>query len=100
MRVGVALRVARVHGREVEGERASLVDRALGLDLAAEQPGDLPADRETEAGAAVAPARGAVGLLERLEDEAELVLRDTDTGVDDGEGHDPVGAAEGVVEKA
>jgi hypothetical protein len=40
------------------------------VDLAAEQAGDLSADREAETGSAVAPARRPVGLLERLEDQA------------------------------
>ena len=50
-------------------------------DLAAEKPRDLAADREAEAGAAVLAARGAVGLLEGLEDDALLVLGDADAGV-------------------
>jgi hypothetical protein len=41
--------------------------------LAAEQAGELAADREAEAGAAVLAAGGAVGLLERLEDDLLLV---------------------------
>ena len=59
---------------------------ALDVDLAAEQARDLAADREPEAGAAVLAAGGAVGLLERLEDELLLVLRDADAGVGDREG--------------
>ena len=39
------------------------------VDLAAEQVGDLPADRQARARSAVPPAGGAVGLLERLEDD-------------------------------
>ena len=43
--------------------------RAPDPDLAAEEPGDLAADRQPQAGAAVLPARPRVGLLERLEDD-------------------------------
>ena len=50
-------------------------------DLAAEQARDLAADRQAEAGAAVAAARRPVGLLEGLEDQPQLVLRDADAGV-------------------
>ena len=74
-----------VGGRQVERERAPLPDRALGVDLAAEQAGDLPADGQPETGAAEAPGGGAVGLLEGLEDEAQLVLRHADAGVGHGE---------------
>ena len=77
----VRLRRRRVHRREEEREGAALARRALGADLAAEQARDLAADREPEAGAAVAAARRAVGLLERLEDQPQLVGRDADAGV-------------------
>ena len=77
---------------QVERERAAPVDLALDVDLAAEQPRDLAADREAEAGAAVAPARRSVGLLERLEDQAQLVPRDADAGVLDGEPDHRLGA--------
>ena len=50
-------------------------------DLAAEQPGDLAADRQAQARAAVLAAGAAVGLLERLEDDLLLVRRDADAGV-------------------
>src|SRR5579875_3779858 len=72
-------------GGKVEGERAAVTWTARGLDLPAEQPGDVPADRKAEPGAAVTPAGGPVGLLEGLEDEALLVLGDADPGVGDGE---------------
>ena len=74
-----------VRGRQEERERAALADFALDVDLAAEQSRDLAADREPEAGAAVTAARRPVRLLEGLEDQAELVLRDADSGVHDGE---------------
>ena len=49
--------------------------------LAAEQPRQLPADRQAQAGAAVLAAGAAVGLLERLEDDLLLVGRDADAGI-------------------
>ena len=52
------------HG-QVQGERAAPPGLALDVDLAAEQVGDLPADRQAEAGAAVLAAGRPVGLLER-----------------------------------
>ena len=55
--------------------------RAAQLDLAAEQAGQLAADRQTEAGAAVLAAGAGVGLLEGLEDDALLLGRDADAGV-------------------
>ena len=61
--------------RQEERERASLARLGLDVDLAAEQPRDLPADREAEPGSAVAAARRPVRLLERLEDQAQLVVR-------------------------
>ena len=67
-----------------------LVDR----ELAAQQAGDFAADRQAQAGAAVLAAGGAVGLLEGLEDDPLLVLRDADAGVLDREGEDLAGLVE------
>ena len=69
---------------------------AVDAEVAAEQAGDLAADREAEAGAAVLAARRAVRLLERLEDQALLVLRDADAGIGDRE-RDDVGAPSAVI---
>jgi hypothetical protein len=44
--VGRELRGSDVLSRQVQRERAALVHFALGTDLATEQPGDLPADRQ------------------------------------------------------
>ena len=62
--------------------------RRLDADLAAEQPRDLAGDREAEPGAAVAARRRPVRLLERLEDQLQLVVRDPDAGVRHLEPHD------------
>ena len=90
-------RLERIDDREVEGEGAPLAGRALDPDLAAEEPGDLPADREAEAGAAVLAAGAGVGLLEGLEDDAVLVRGDADAGVADGEGDHGAGGVEDLV---
>ena len=68
-------------------------------DLAAEQPGDLAADGEAEARAAVLAARAAVGLLEGLEDDLLLVAGDADARVGDRERDDRLraGSSELVV---
>ena len=72
---------ARVHQRQVKREGAALSRRAGQADLAAQQLGQLAADRQAQAGAAVLAAGRAVGLLERLEDDLLLVARDADAGV-------------------
>ncbi len=73
--------------RASSGTKRVKVDPSLGyrtdLQLAAQQAGDLAADRQAEAGAAIFAAGRAVGLLERLEDQLLLVLRDADAGVGD-----------------
>ncbi len=63
------------------------------LDFAAEQHGQLAADGQAEAGAAVFAGGAGVGLLEGLEDEPLLFRRDADAGVLDGEGDDLLGVA-------
>ena len=76
---------------QVERELAAAPGLALDVDLAADQPGDLPADRQPEAGAAELAADRAVRLLEGLEDRPQLLGRDADAGVGDLEGQHPVG---------
>ena len=61
---------------------------ALELNLAAKQAGELTADGEAEAGATVFAAGAGIGLLEGLEDDLLLLLRDADSGVGDFEGDD------------
>ena len=84
---------AGVAQRQVEGERAALPVDAGEPDFAAEQHGQLAADGQAEAGAAVFARRAGVGLLEGLEDEPLLLRRDADAGVLDGEGDDLLGVA-------
>src|SRR5690606_4608123 len=56
---------------------------ALDPDLAAQQRHQLLRDRQPEPGAAIAPRRRAVALDERLEDAADLLAVEPDTGVRD-----------------
>ena len=74
-----------VRERQVQRERAALPRLALDADLAAEEARELAADRQAEPCSAVATRGGAVGLLEGLEDELLLVLRDAEAGVLDRE---------------
>src|SRR5438552_11385071 len=67
--------------RQVELEGTALSRVARQADLPAKQAGQLTADRQPEAGAAVLPARRAVGLLKCLEDDPLLVCRDADAGI-------------------
>ena len=85
-----------VRPRQVEGERAALSNGRGHVDLSAEQPRDLAADRQAETGAAVAAVRLALCLLERLEDQLQLVVVDPDARVDDREGERDIGLPEGV----
>src|SRR5438046_57732 len=64
------------------------------MDLAAEQACDLTTDRKPKPGTAVAPTRRAVGLLERLEDQPQLVLGYADSRIGDGEPKDGLLVAE------
>ena len=72
--------------RQVQRERAALAVDAGQPDLAAEQHGQLAADRQAQAGAAVLARGAGVGLLEGLEDQPLLLRRDADAGVLDREG--------------
>ena len=67
--------------RQVQRERAAGAGRALQRDLAAQQAGELAADREAQPGAAVLAAGARVRLLERLEDELLLLRRNADARI-------------------
>src|SRR2546429_104587 len=67
--------------RQVERERRALALLRAHLDLAAQEARDLAADRQPEPRAAVAARGAAVRLLERLEDQAQLVVGNADAGV-------------------
>src|SRR5262249_28046868 len=71
--------------RHEQREPAAPARLRFDVDLTSEQAGDLPGDRQPEAGAAVLARGRAVRLLERLEDRMQLVLGDAHARVDDGE---------------
>src|SRR5690606_29386249 len=71
----------RVVLRQVQREGAALRGGAGQADVAAQQPRQLTADGQPQAGAAVLARGRAVGLLERLEDDLLLLGRDADAGV-------------------
>src|SRR5215212_7995781 len=72
--------------REEESEGAALILGALDPDFATEQSRNLAADGKSETRTAVLAAGRAIGLLERLEDQTLLVLRDSNSGVGHREG--------------
>jgi len=81
-----------MHGhdeREIHREDAADSRFALQPDLAAQQAGQLAADRKPKASPPVLPAGGAVRLRERLEDLLLLLEGDSDARVDDPE-RDPL----------
>src|SRR5205823_13676233 len=91
---------ARLDGRDqgqVNRENAADSGLALQPDLAAEQAGELAADRKAEAGASVLTACRAVRLGERLKDRLLLLEGDADPGVDDPECQHPRGAIQAFV---
>src|SRR5439155_22337398 len=83
-----------VRQRQAKGEGASLPGRAPDANFAAKKASDFPTDRQAQPGAAVAATGSRVRLLERLEDDLELVSRDADAGVGHGECHDGAGPAQ------
>ena len=76
------------HKGKEKRERAALAGAALHADLTAEQMRKLGTDRQTQPRAAETPARGAVGLAERFENDLLLVRRNADARIDDRERHD------------
>ena len=71
---------------EPDGEARALGGRALDGDVAAHEAGELAADGEPEARAAVLPGGRRVRLRELLEQPAELLRRHADAGVGHGDG--------------
>src|SRR5439155_26177691 len=76
--IGLPFLAQRETGREVE--RAPPIDLALHPDTAPHQVDELGGDRQAEAGAAVAPGHGAVGLDEGGEDRRLLLPWNADSG--------------------
>ena len=80
-------RGADISQRQIEREGAAHAGRAAQMDLPAKQVGQLAADGEAQAGAAVLAAGAGVGLLEGLEDDLLLLDRNADAGIGDLERH-------------
>src|SRR5258706_7097530 len=74
--------------RQIESELRAGAFLARHANLAAEETGDLAADRKTEACAAELARRRCVGLLEGLENDPLLLVGNPDTSVGNGEGDD------------
>src|SRR5437763_17056070 len=74
--------------RQIESEMRARAVLARHANLAAEEPGDLAADRKTAACTAeLARGRG-IGLLEGLENDPLLLVGNPDTGIGNAEGDD------------
>ena len=69
--------------RQEERERAPAAFRTFHPDLASKHARQLAANRESETGAAVLPARAAVRLEEWFEDRRLLVCRNADAAIAD-----------------
>ena len=67
--------------RQDEPERRTLPQAALHVDFPTHQLDQLPADRKTQPGAAVAPGGAGIALPECLEDAFPLARFDADPGV-------------------
>ena len=80
--------------RQVKCKRASFPHGAGDAKLPAEQASNVPADRQPQASAPEFAAGACVGLLERLENNPQLVGGDADARVDHGEGDDGCRATE------
>src|ERR1019366_6404412 len=66
-------------------ERAPLAQLALRPDLAVHKFDEMSTDSETEPGAAVVARRGTIGLHKRLKDRLELVRRNANASILDGD---------------
>ncbi len=80
-------RLDAVGQRHLHAEGAALALDAVDRDRATHQGHQLAADRQAQAGTAVAARGGGVGLLELLEQARQRIGRDADAGVAHGEAH-------------
>src|SRR5229473_1324872 len=67
--------------RQVQGEGTSLIDLTRQHEFSAKQARQLTTNRQAQARPTVLPARAAIGLLERFEDDLLFLEWDTDAGV-------------------
>src|SRR5581483_7595571 len=91
---------AGIFERQIERKRTANAGRAAKLDLAAEQIGELAADRQPQAGTAVFSAGARIRLLEGLEDDLLLLRRNAHAGIGDLEGDDGGSILQGRVLRA
>src|SRR6185436_1606770 len=80
--------------RQIERECAAVPGNARDFQRAAEQAGELAADRQSEPGPAVLACDARLGLLEGFENDLLFVFGNTDPGIGYGEGHDRIGLVE------
>src|SRR5690606_14107962 len=76
----------RILRRQQQRERAPLAQDRAEADFSAQKPRQFAADRQPQPGAAILTAGRAVGLLECLEDDLLLVVRNADPGIADRKG--------------
>jgi hypothetical protein len=74
-------------GGQDDREGRTFTRPASHRDVAAEQLAEPPGNRQAKTGAAVLFGRRGLGLAERLEQAAELLLGHADAGVRDGKSH-------------
>src|SRR5207244_10134505 len=67
--------------RHEQGEGRAFAGRRANLELTADEARNLAADRQAKPGAAIFAAGRAIGLVERLEDQPLLLLRNADARV-------------------
>ena len=77
--------------RQVECKGRAFPFDAPEVNLSAEETSDFTTDREAESGPPELSTRCSIGLLERLEDDPLLILRNPDTGVGDRKGDHTLG---------
>src|SRR3954471_1826515 len=83
-----------IHLRQVKGKRATHIQLTVESDLSTKQTRDLPANREAQSRPSVLPTSGSVRLLEGLENQYLLALRNTNPGIRNRIGYDGFSAIE------
>ena len=76
------------------GKRRTFAEGALDLDVAAQHTRETARNRQAEAGTALRPGNGPLGLLEWLENSRVIFVRDPDAAILDAQVDEPRAAAE------
>ena len=71
---------------QIERERTAFVRRASQLNLASQQARQFPADRQSQARAAILSARAGIRLLKSLKYDSLFIKRNTNTSIGNFEG--------------